>query len=77
MNLIISDDDFLLLYPNFTSQNLDLPHDTYPEFNLNNFNEDEYWAEFRLKESDIPVLADALQIPAVIKCNQGTVCDGI
>ena len=76
MNLI-NDDDFLLLYMSYSSQNLDLPYDSYPEFDLDEFSEDECWEEFRFKKADIPVLVEALQIPAVIRCNQGTVCDGI
>ena len=73
----LSDDEFLLLHPNFISQNLDLPYDFYPPFNLDELSEDECLAEFRFKKADIPVLAEALQIPAVIRCNQGTVCDGV
>ena len=76
MNLI-NDNDFLLLYPSYSSQNLDLPYDSYPEFDLGEFSEDECLAEFRFKKADIPVLAEALQIPAVSRCSQGTVCDGI
>ena len=76
MNLI-NDDDFLLLYPSYSSQNLNLPYDSYPEFDLDEFSEDECLAEFRFKKADIPVIAKALQISAVIRCSQGTVCDGI
>ena len=67
----------MLLYPSYTSQNLDLLYDSYPEFDLDEFSEDECLAEFRFKKADIPVLAEALQIPAVIRFSQGTVCDGI
>ena len=61
------------------SQNLELPNDFYPPFNLDDLKEAECLAEFRFKkaEADIPVLAEALQIPGVIRCNQGTACDGV
>ena len=34
MNLI-NDDDFLLLYSSYSSQNLDLPYDSYPQAKMN------------------------------------------
>ena len=74
---LINDVDFLLLYPMYISQNLELPYNFYPPFNIEDLNEDECLAEFRFKKADIPVLAEALQIPDVIRCNQGTVCDGV
>ena len=36
MNLI-NDDDFVLLYTSYSSQNLDLPYDSYPDFDLDQF----------------------------------------
>ena len=33
-------------------------------------------AQFRFKKADIPTLKEALQIPPVIRGNQGSVCDG-
>ena len=73
----INDAEFLLLYNSYSSENLYLPNHLYPEFNLQNFNEDECLTEFRFKKADIPRLARALQIPDVIRCYQGTICDGI
>ena len=32
-----NDDDFLLLCPSYSSQNVDLPNYSYPEFNLRNY----------------------------------------
>ena len=49
----------------------------YPEFDLQNFNEDECLPEFRFKKTDIPSLARALLNPDVIVCYQRTICDGI
>ena len=34
-------------------------------------------AEFRVEKADIPRLADVLQIPAVFKCSQRSLCDGL
>ena len=73
----INDAEFLLLYNSYSSENLYLPYHLYPEFDLQNFNEDECLTEFRFKKADIPRLAQALQIPDVIGCYQGTICDGI
>ena len=73
----INDAEFLLLYNSYSSENLYLPYHLYPEFDLQNFNEDECLPEFRFKKADIPRLARALQIPDVIRCYQGTICDGI
>ena len=73
----INDAEFLLLYNSYSSENHYLPNHLYPEFNLQNFNEDECLTEFRFKKADVPRLARALQIPDVIRCYQGTICDGI
>ena len=73
----INDAEFLLLYNSYSSENLYLPYHLYPEFDLQNFNEDECLTEFRFKKADIPRLARALQIPDVTGCYQGTIWDGI
>ena len=44
----ISDDEFLLLYTSYESQNLELPYDSFSEFDFENFGEDECLAQFRL-----------------------------
>ena len=73
---LITDDEFGLLYDTHSSPNLDLPYDSFPPFDLSQFNEDECSAQFRFKKADIPTLKEALQIPPVIRGNQGSVCDG-
>ena len=73
----INDAEFLLLYNSYSSENLYLLNHLYPEFDLQNFNEDECLTEFRFKKADIPRLARALQIPAVIRCYQGTTATGL
>ena len=72
----INDAEFLL-YNSYSSENLYLPYHLYPKFDLQNFNDDEFLTEFRFKKADIPRLVQALQIPDVIGCYQGTICDGI
>ena len=69
----ISDDEFLLLHTSYKSQNLELPYDSFSQFDLENFNEDECLAQFRFQKIHIPVLAEALQIPPTIRCSQGSV----
>ena len=73
----INDAEFLLLYNSYSSANLYLPYHLYPEFDLQNFNEDECLTEFRFKKADIPRLARALQIPDVIGCYQRKIWNGI
>ena len=73
----INDAEFLLSYNSYGSENLYLPYHLYPEFDLQNFNEDECLPEFRFKKAYIPRLARALQIPDVISCYQGTIATGL
>ena len=44
----ISDDEFLLLSASYESQNLELPYDSFSEFDFKNFSDDECLAQFRL-----------------------------
>ena len=61
----------------YKPNNLDFPVHEYPQFNLNDKDESECKAEFRFEKNDLNVVAEALQIPDVFKCKQGTVCDGM
>ena len=45
--------------------------------NLDEKDAAEVKAEFRFEKKDIPVLYEALRIPEVFKCQQGSVCDGM
>ena len=65
----INDAEFLLIYNSYSSENLYLPYHLYPEFDLQNFNEDECLTEFRFKKADIPRLVRALQIPQILPRN--------
>ena len=53
------------------------PYDIYDEFSLDSFTEEECIAEFRVGKNDLPVLADALGIPPVVRCSQRSVFEGI
>ena len=70
---IIKADKFALLYDINTSKKPPFPHDSYEEFSLDNFSDEECKAEFRVQESDLPVLADALGIPANFHCPRRSV----
>ena len=49
----------------------------FEPFCLDSLDSSECKSEFRLEKDDIPIVADALQVPARFMCPQGTVCDGI
>jgi len=74
---LISDEDFLLLYDMFPSKNPNFPYEEYSRFDLDSISEAECKAEFRFNKSDLPVLAEALQIPQSFKLNQGSIVDGM
>ena len=73
----ISDEELLLLYDVNRSSNLDLPYDNYPPFDLEDMEDDECLAEFRVRKNDLPRLAEALQIPNEFTCEQRSVIPGI
>ena len=54
----------------------DLPYSSCPLFDLDDFEDDECLAEFRVKKRDIPALTEALQIPDWISCNQQSKAEG-
>ena len=74
---LISNEDFVLLYEMFQSKNPNFPYDEYARFDLENMSEAECKAEFRFEKNDLPVLAEALQIPPSFKLNQGSLVDGM
>jgi len=73
----IDDAEFCLLYDLNRSDNLVFAHSQYEKFKLEDKDEAECISDFRVKKQDIPLLAEALGIPDTIRCNQGTICDGI
>jgi len=70
---VITDAEFLLLYEESKSDNLDFPYQEYPTFSLPDKSRADCTANFRVEKHHITRLEDALQIPAIIKCDQGTV----
>ena len=66
----------MLLYEESKSDNLDFPYQEYPTFSLPDKNGAECTANLRVEKHHITRLEDALQTPAVFKCDEGTVCDG-
>ena len=62
----IDDDEFVVLYSLFASKNLDFPYDSYAQFDLEELDESESFAEFRCGKRDIRILKEVLQIPDMI-----------
>ena len=73
---ILNDEELLVLYEQYESPSLDLPYSSYPLFDLDDMEDDECLAEFRVKKRDIAALAEALQIPDWISCNQRSKAEG-
>jgi len=74
---IISDEEFLVLWESYQSKNPEFPYSSYARFDLQNIDEAECLAAFRVQKQDIPVLANGLQLPVNIHCPQRTICDRI
>jgi hypothetical protein len=73
----ISEEEFLLLYDVNSSKNLDLPYEQYSRFKLDDMEDDECLAEFRVKKQDLPLLADALRLPDIFECEQRSIVEGM
>ena len=74
---IISDEEFLLLYETFQSKNPDFDYESFPSFDLDGISSADCYAEFRFEKQDIPLLAEALQLPPRFTCQQRSVCDSM
>ena len=70
----IFDEELILLYDSFQSTNPDFNYEQYPAFQLNNIEEAECKAEFRVEKRDLPRLVEALQLPDTFKCEQRSTC---
>ena len=57
---IIDEDEFLLLWDLNTSKNLDFPYEDYSRFDLDEMDDSECLAEFRVKKRDLAYPAAAL-----------------
>ena len=74
---LITDEDFIILYELFSSRNPDFAYDSYDRFHLDNMNDDECKAEFRVRKRGLPTLAQALGIPRSFQLSQRSVVDGM
>ena len=72
---LIDDEEFALLYEEFTPQNLPFRHWDDENFFLEKKDPAECKADFRFEKSDISLLVDVLQMPDTFTCPNGTVCD--
>ena len=77
MLISITDEDFIILHELFSSRNPDFAYDSYDRFDLDNMNDDECKAEFRVRKRDLPTLAQALRIPRSFQLSQRSVVDGM
>ena len=67
----------MILYDLFQPRNPDFPYEAYPKLDLAEMVESECVAEFRFKKRDIHLLADVLEMPETIQCDQRSICGGI
>ena len=67
---IINDEEFVLLYGCSFLENLEIRYEEYERFNL-------IKAEIGVNEHNVLHLAECLQIPDAVLCNQGSVCGGM
>ena len=73
---IIDDEEFSVLYEAYAPQNLPFQHSAYGKFSLENKNSAKCKADFRVDKRDIALLVEALRVPPIFKCSNGTICDG-
>ena len=65
------------LYEANKSTNLGLPYETYKQFHLDDMEDDECVAEFRVQKCVLSLLYDALRIPDAFRCEQRSAVDGM
>ena len=68
--------EFLVLNELNSSENLDFPHDSYDQFNLDDMDEAECIAKLRFEKRHTLRLEEVLPIPPLMKCNQRSVFTG-
>ena len=74
---IISDEEFLLLYDEYSSKNPEFQYSDYERFDLDKLGDAECKANFRIEKRDLPALAEALRIPGAYKTNQRSIAGGM
>ena len=65
-----------MFYEAYAPQNLPFQHSACEKFSLENKNSAERKADFRVDKRDIALLIEALRVPLIFRCSQGTICDG-
>ena len=70
---VVSDEELLLLLEENTSRNPKFSYGLYQRFDLHEIPEPECKAEMHFNKDDIPVLAEALELPETFACCQRTV----
>lgn len=73
----VDDEELLLLYEEFWPKNPDFSLENYDRLDLNDMNDSECLADFRVKKRDLQILAEALQILDSFRCYQGSVVSGM
>lgn len=74
---LISEEELLILLEEYSLKNPPFSYNVYDRFELDSMEEPECKYEFRIEKSDIPLLADALQLPEIFRCSQRTVAGKI
>ena len=69
---LISKEVCLILLDEYSSKNPGFSYEVYNRFELDNMDELECRYEFRVDKQDIPLLADALNLPEIFRCSQRT-----
>lgn len=72
---LLSDAELLLLLEENSSKNPEFSYEKYPRFSIDRIEEPECKSEFRVEKKDLPLLADALQLPETFRCQQRTTAD--
>ena len=72
---IIDDEEFSVLYQAYAPQNFPFQHSAYEKFSLNKKNSAECKADFPVDKRDIALLIEALRVPPIFKCSNGTVME--
>ena len=74
----VDDEEFILLYEACMPQNASyrMQNASYGKFSIVNKDPAERKADFRVEKGDIPIFVEALRVPPIFKCANGTISDG-
>ena len=74
---IIDNEEFVLSYDLNRSRNLDIPHTNFAKFDLENYSDDQCYANFRFSKAHVHELRERLNIPEEILCYNNVPVDGL